>query len=589
MENNNIFDKKQIKLKRLKTAMIIVSILLIATVAYAVKNSQTKIEQDQENNNIAKQVQTIVLGEHQTADAIETAGSVKAETKVDVISLGSGTIRDLYFDIGDSVFANKLLTSLSESSVSTNYNTTKNNFDNLQNNLSATERLADEAIKRAELGIITAEESVISAEIALQASQDNFNNTKNLLIKNSQDTKNNTITNFYNYLNTIQSTLDQINYVIKAEGERQLDGISKTLGIQNPQTITNAKINYFIAKNDYNFLSQKTPDSSSILDDIYDLSKTLKNIKQALNDVISVFDNTISSDTFSETSLNAQKTTFTTLLTSIVGYQSSLLGILQTLQNIDLNNKQQLDSLDNNVKSTNQQLQLSRIAYDNAVAGLTNAKQAKTQQLIGAQTTVDNAKGQLNLSATRIADLSIKSPIRGTITNKYVDIGTKVNPGQKIAEVSQTDLVKIEVALSSNDIYRISLGQEVNINNSLKGTITNIDPTADPFTRKVGVKISFDNKNTELIAETFVDVSIPITKIILSQEDAFLVPIKAVTLSQSESCVFIVNDGIAQKIQVEIGNPQGNQIEILSGLSKGNILIIEGNKQLQSGDEVIAK
>jgi len=157
---------------------------LVVTVVYTVKGAKPKTQQEQENNNnnhIAKQVQTIVLGEHQTADTIETAGNVKAETKVDVISLGSGTIRNIYFDIGDNVFANKLLASLSESSVSTNYNTAKNNYDNIQNNLSATERLANEAITRAELGIITAEESVISAEIALQASQNNFDNTKNLL------------------------------------------------------------------------------------------------------------------------------------------------------------------------------------------------------------------------------------------------------------------------------------------------------------------------------------------------------------------------------------------------------------------------
>ena len=65
--------------------------------------------------------------------------------------------------------------------------------------------------------------------------------------------------------------------------------------------------------------------------------------------------------------------------------------------------------------------------------------------------------------------------------------------------------------------------------------------------------------------------------------------IKSVTLSQSENSVFVINDGIAKKIQVEIGEPQGSQIEILSGLSKGDELIIQGNKQLQSGDDVVTQ
>jgi RND family efflux transporter MFP subunit len=593
MENNDFFIKKQKKLKRLKIAMIVVAVILIGTVVYAAKSSKSSKNDGTENTAekkvIAKQVETIILGESESSDTIETAGSVKAETKVDVVSLGSGTIRNLYFDIGDNIFANKLLASISDNSVSTNYSTAKNNFDNLQNNLSATERLADEAITRAEIGVLTAEESVISAEIALQTSQDNFDNTKNLLTKSSQDTKNNAIISFYTHLNTIHNSLDQSNYVIKAEGNRQIDGISQTLSVQDPQSLTDAKTSYFTAKNNYDELALLNPDSSSIPNDTFSLSSGLVLTKQILDDTISVLDNTVANETFTETNLSAQKTAFTTLRTSIVSSQSTLSGTLQTLQNLDLNNKKDLDSLENAIKTNEQQLQLAHIAYDNSVATLTNAKQAKIQQLIGAQTSADNAQGQLNLSATQLADLSIKSPIRGTVTNKYVEVGTEVTPGQKVAQVSQTDLVKIEVALSSNDIYRISLGQVVSINDNLEGNITNIDPTADPFTKKVGVEVSFDNKESELIAETFVDVSIPITQIKLSKADAFLVPIKSVTLSQSENSVFVINDGIAKKIQVEIGEPQGSQIEILSGLSKGDELIIQGNKQLQSGDDVVTQ
>ena len=128
------------------------------------------------------------------------------------------------------------------------------------------------------------------------------------------------------------------------------------------------------------------------------------------------------------------------------------------------------------------------------------------------------------------------------------------------------------------------------INDNLGGVIGHIDPAADPMTKKVKVEIAFDNKDKELIPETFVDITIYTTEEnnanSVFSADSFLVPLKAVTITQTEKYVFLAKEGKAIKTTVEIGQTEGNKVEITAGLNNGDELIIEGNRNLE-GDEGI--
>jgi len=51
------------------------------------------------------------------------------------------------------------------------------------------------------------------------------------------------------------------------------------------------------------------------------------------------------------------------------------------------------------------------------------------------------------------------------------------------------NLVKVEINLTSEDIYRIEVGQTAMINGMFEGVISRIDPSADPMTKKVKLKL----------------------------------------------------------------------------------------------------
>jgi len=322
--------------------------------------------------------------------------------------------------------------------------------------------------------------------------------------------------------------------------------------------------------------------------------------RDAIFYTITTLNNTLPNNNFSELSLNSQKISFSSLRSVVAATLSSAQSMLDNLENLDLRNKQQTDGLYNALKNAENQLELAQISYNNAKSALESAQQAKNQQIIGARASLDNTTGQLSLVGSQVADLNIKASIAGQIVAKYVEAGNEVTPGQKIAQVVQSDLVKVLVDLSSEDIYKIKLGQIVFVNDSLKATVSNISPAADAVTKKVRVEVVFDNKDKELIPETFVKVSLPVmdTENIKTQnhententeitKTQIVIPLKALIISQTEKYVFVNRDGVAKKINVEISDIEGENVVILSDLILEDELVIDGAKNLEDGQEII--
>src|SRR3989339_784665 len=185
-----------------------------------------------------KKVETIILDMNNDDAFIETIGAIKPETQIDVTANIGGSVKNIYFNIGDDVYVNKLLASLYDGAVLTGLNNAQTNYANMQNNLSSTEILGNEAIRQ--------------AEIALNSAQDNLANIKTLKDKNKIDVKTNAIISFNSYLNSIFNALNQINQILDVEdGTAQITGIEYVLGVKELSTVHIAETSYRAAKNQY--------------------------------------------------------------------------------------------------------------------------------------------------------------------------------------------------------------------------------------------------------------------------------------------------------------------------------------------------
>ena len=568
-------------------------IFLIITFLLFKKDSEENLD-NTADVQLPKKVEIFKLNNNANdMNSIEVVGVLKASTQIDVVSLAQGTLKSINFKVGDNVFVNKILANLYNSSTLVNLSNAQVNYNNVQNNLNATKKINEENIKQSEIHVKKAQEAIQSAEISLKTSQDSLENAQIIQTKNNQDTKQDAITSFGKYLNDIDNILTQINYIIHADtNQPQLAGIDETLAAKNIQSLFNAKTNYNKAFASFSKLQNITPTQDTIINDTKNIINVLMQSKKTIDRTIEVLTNTVASINFSEVSLNTQKTTFNTLADSLIESINSAKGTLQSLENITLTNKQEIDALKNAIKTYENQLSIAKISYSTAVSGLENSKQYKEQNIVSVQTSLDGSLGQLNLARVQTGDLRIKAPISGQITKKYVELGAEIQPGTKIAEISQTDNLKIEVNLNSEDIYKIKASKQyILINDKYEAKISRIYPSADTLTKKVKVEIIFDNKDKILIPGTFVKVKIiPQAEDLVIKDESnnnpqfFLVPLRAVIIDQNESYIFINRQGAAQKINIIKGDIKGESIVITGDLKIGDEAIIKGNRDLKDGD-----
>lgn len=496
---------KKIKIT-LITAFVVIILGVISIILSFINNNTNNGTITEEQNKV---VQTMILTDETTAGSINTVGVASANSKVDVTSLTMGKVKGIYFNDGQYVAQGNIMVVLGNDSI---------------------------------------DEQVESAEIALRTATDNLNNAKALQTKNFSDLKSNAIVQALDYLSTIDNTLDDIDYIIKVDGDLQLEGIADTLSVKSPQSLINAKSSYLLARENYTRLTGVTLNFDNIVEKAREVVENLSQTRKVVDDLIQVLDNTVPSGNFSESSLLTQETYFNSQRASLAITQSTADMQLQSFENIALNNKTEINALENLIDSAQNQLQLAQIAKDKLI---------------------------------------IKSPIAGKVTKKNIEVGDEINPNQVVSTISQTNTVKIEIGLSPEDVSFIKSGQAVVLDSNFIGVVSNIGSIAAWDSKKVKVDIVFNNTDNRFIPGTFVDVEIPVNKLVKTNESSVFVPLKAVTITQSGSFVFITEGNIARKKEVIKGNVYGSLVEITQGLKIGDSLIVAGSKLLEDGEEVL--
>jgi len=212
------------------------------------------------------------------------------------------------------------------------------------------------------------------------------------------------------------------------------------------------------------------------------------------------------------------------------------------------------------------------------------------------QREVDNATSQLAISKARLDGIrarlertSIFAPTAGVLNDLLVEEGEFVDTGNPVAQIVDTDTVKVVVEIPERDIAFFAIGEKADIfvetkgqPRSLTGTISFISELADSRTRTTRTEITLDNRQRLLRSGQIVHVNL--TRQIL--KDAVLIPLLAVIPMEGSKAVYVVNSSQAKRREVEIGIIRGDQVQITSGLEPGDNLIIAGHRFVAPGQKV---
>ncbi len=203
-----------------------------------------------------------------------------------------------------------------------------------------------------------------------------------------------------------------------------------------------------------------------------------------------------------------------------------------------------------------------------------------------ATASVASAQVQLDIARQSLDDTSTKSPIAGIVSGKNAVTGQMISSQTVAYTISNIDQVNVQVKVSEMLINKISLGAQVEVKvNSidvpLVGTITEINPVADQ-TSTYPIKITLDNEGHLIKPGMFATVIF-----VMEESDNTIVLTRETVLRDGETnYVFVEKDGVATKVMVETGLDNGEKIEVLSGLSTDDKVIIKGQTYVVDGEKV---
>jgi RND family efflux transporter MFP subunit len=242
------------------------------------------------------------------------------------------------------------------------------------------------------------------------------------------------------------------------------------------------------------------------------------------------------------------------------------------------------------------QYQQAKLARDNAQQEYDRIKALYDKGAVSRQTYDQVALGK-NIAETNFSNarelVEITAPIEGVVTDIKVKEGQVVNPGQPVVTISATDKVKCEFWVGDADRQRIRTGQpaqfiasndnpEFSSQEGLMGKVSEVALSADPESHLYKVTVAADNTKGQLRPGQLVSVIVTVETV----PNILLIPYDSVILKNDKPFVYKVDNGTAQLIPIELGRKNRNHVEVVTGLSFGDTIVVYGMNRLKSGDKV---
>jgi membrane fusion protein (multidrug efflux system) len=234
------------------------------------------------------------------------------------------------------------------------------------------------------------------------------------------------------------------------------------------------------------------------------------------------------------------------------------------------------------------QVERDQIEY-NRMKKLVDDDATSRRDLDDATTKLAISKAQLEEVAARLRRTGILAPLGGVLNDLPVEEGEYVLVGAPVAEIVETNVVKVVVETPERDIVFFEAGQKAEVlvhtrdeDKWLTGEITFISELADQQTRSTRMEITLANEQG--LVRSGQIVSVNLTRRVL--KDAVLIPLLAVVPMEEGAAVYVVNSAEAKRKMVVLGIIKGDRVQIKSGIKPGDKLIIAGHRFVAPGQKV---
>ncbi|MBT3428538.1 MAG: efflux RND transporter periplasmic adaptor subunit [Gammaproteobacteria bacterium] len=230
-------------------------------------------------------------------------------------------------------------------------------------------------------------------------------------------------------------------------------------------------------------------------------------------------------------------------------------------------------------------------------------------RLASLQIDIEVGESSVQVQQQQLDDTEIRAPFAGVVIAKAAQPGEMISPISAGGGFTRTgictivDMQSLEIEVDVNESYinRVKPDQLVTATlNSypdwkIDAKVITIIPTADRNKATVRVRIAFQASDSRILPDMGVKVSFmddgPEVIQLPSDAVGVLIPNNSVVNLEGENVVFVVIDSIVEIRAVKVGLKQGNNRNILSGVQKGERVVIDVTRQLAEvlteGQEVI--
>ncbi len=205
-----------------------------------------------------------------------------------------------------------------------------------------------------------------------------------------------------------------------------------------------------------------------------------------------------------------------------------------------------------------------------------------------AKTQVKQAEAKLDYMKVKLHYYTIKAPINGIVTERFVEQGDVVASKQKLLTIADISHVLIMSSISELDISKVKRGMMVSVSvdaypqAQFSGSVTRIHPITEGKARSIPVEIRLPNPDGKLLPGMFSRITFIVDK----HENAILLPKDAIVTEGEKTVAFVVKDSQIHITPIQTGIKQENMVEIKNGIVSGDKVVITGQSELKDGMQV---
>jgi membrane fusion protein (multidrug efflux system) len=195
------------------------------------------------------------------------------------------------------------------------------------------------------------------------------------------------------------------------------------------------------------------------------------------------------------------------------------------------------------------------------------------------------AEATLEALRVQISRTTVKAPFAGVVGQRFVSLGDYVTPANRLVTLQTTDPQRIAIDIPERHATQLKPGQTIDFTvasqpgKSFRATVDFVDPMVREEGRTILVKGRAPNPTGALRAGMFIEARLATS----TRAGAVVVPEDAIQPLRTTNVVWAVVDGKAARRTVQLGARTQGVVEVLSGVSAGETIVVGGLERMQEG------